>query len=420
LKDGAVSERSFLSEITIKNLGVIESATLEFEPGLTVLTGETGAGKTMVLTALNLILGGKSDSALVRTGQERLVASGRFSVTKQIANSASEKGADLDGDELILTRNVNSDGKSKAIAGGISIPAGTLAELAVELVEIHGQAANLQITKSSKQRELLDRYAGSGLQKVLVAYQLELKTYQNLKGRIATLKSAASKRDAEIAELTEFTNAFNKLKPKSGELAQIEIEISKLSSVEEFRVAIATAIGAVEDEENGTLTSLGLARKALDSVRAKDPEIESVFSNLSDAFFLLGDANSTLNSYLSSLEADPDRLSTLQERKAALNSWLKKYATAGDDLDALILRGESSKSAMADLTGGDELIAELEKELITVKESLLAKAKELSAVRTKSAATLATAVSEEIHALSMPHTNFIVQVNHPDYSGSLK
>jgi DNA repair protein RecN (Recombination protein N) len=125
--------------------------------------------------------------------------------------------------------------------------------------------------------------------------------------------------------------AFTKLKPKSGELAQIDVEIAKLSSVEEFRVAIATAIGAVEDEENGTLTSLGLARKALDSVRAKDPEIESVFSNLSDAFFLLGDANSTLNSYLASLEADPDRLSALQERKAALNSWLKKYVTAGDD-----------------------------------------------------------------------------------------
>jgi DNA repair protein RecN (Recombination protein N) len=110
----------------------------------------------------------------------------------------------------------------------------------------------------------------------------------------------------------------------------------------------------------------------------------------------------------------------LQERKAALNSWLKKYATAGDDLDALILRGESSKSAMADLTGGDELIAELEKELITVKKSLLAKARELSSVRTKSALMLATAVSEEIHALSMPHTNLIVQVNHPDYAGALK
>ena len=416
-----MSERSFLSEITIKNLGVIESATLEFDPGLTVLTGETGAGKTMVLTALNLILGGKSDAALVRTGQERLVASGRFSVTKEIGESAIDKGAELDGDELIITRNVNSDGKSKAIAGGISIPAGTLADLATELIEIHGQAANLQITKSAKQRELLDRYAGGALQKVLITYQGGLANYQNLKNRIATLKSAASKREAEIAELTEFTNAFNKLKPKSGELAQIDIEISKLSSVEEFRVAISTALGAIEDEENGSLTSLGLARKALDSaVRAKDPEIEAVFSNLSDAFFLLGDANSILNSYLSSLEADPDRLSAQQERKAALTSWFKKYAVPDSDFDSLITRGESSKSAMADLTGGDELIAELEKELIEVKRSLLKSAKDLSSVRVESAKTLAVAVSEEIHALSMPHTNLIVQVNHPEYAGALK
>ena len=415
-----MSDRSFLSEITIKNLGVIESAALEFEPGLTVLTGETGAGKTMVLTALNLILGGKSDAALVRTGQERLVASGRFTVTKEIAESASEKGADLEGDELILTRNVNSDGKSKAIAGGISIPAGILAELATELIEIHGQAANLQLTKSAKQRELLDRFAGIELQKIFSAYQAELSNYQSLKSRIANLKSAASKRDAEIAELTEFTDSYNKLKPKSGELAQIELEISKLSSVEEFRVAISTALGAVEDEESGTLTSLGIARKALELARAKDPAIESIYSSLSDAFFLIGDANSALNSYLSSLEADPDRLSALQERKAALNSWVKKYATGDINFEALILRGENSKSAMADLTGGDELIAELEKDLTSVKKSLLASAKKLSSAREKAAADLASAVSEEIHALSMPHTNLIVQVAHPDYAGALK
>ena len=137
-----------------------------------------------------------------------MVASGRFTVSKEIGESASEKGADLDGDELILTRNVNSDGKSKAIAGGIAIPAGTLAELATELIEIHGQAANLQITKSSKQRELLDRFAGAELTTVLSKYQSELTNYQTLKNRIVTLKSAASKRDAEIAELTEFTNAL--------------------------------------------------------------------------------------------------------------------------------------------------------------------------------------------------------------------
>lgn len=415
-----MSERSFLSEITIKNLGVIESAALEFEPGLTVLTGETGAGKTMVLTALNLILGGKSDAALVRTGQERLVASGKFSVTEELAIMASEKGADLDGNELILTRNVNVDGKSKAIAGGISIPAATLTELAIELVEIHGQAANLQITKGARQRELLDRFAGNELKKSLAAYQIELSKYQTLKSRIASLKNAASKRDSEIAELTEFANAFNKLKPKSGEIALIELEIAKLSSVEEFRVAITTALSGIENEEGGTLTSLGIARKSLDSVRAKDPDIDGIFGNLSDAFFLIGDANSALNSYLSSLEADPDRLSELQERKAALNSWVKRFATSDDNFESLINRGESSKSAMEDLTGGDQLIIELERELFLVKDSLLKCAKQLSALRSKASVKLASEVSEEIHALSMPHTNLIVQVSQPDYSGVLK
>lgn len=415
-----MSERSFLSEITIKNLGVIESATLEFEPGLTVLTGETGAGKTMVLTALNLILGGKSDANLVRSGQERLVASGRFTLSPQIAASALDKGAELDGDELILTRNVNIDGKSKAIAGGIAIPAGTLSLLASELIEIHGQAANLAITKSSKQRELLDRFAGAPLIKLLTSYHTELSSYQNLKSRIASLKSAASKRDQEIAELTEFINSANKLKPKNGELVNIDIEISKLSSVEEFRVAITTALSALENEADGSLTSVGLARKSLDSIRAKDPEIESNFSNLSDAFFLIGDVNSALNSYLSSLEADPDRLGALHERKAALTAWFKKFASTEIEFDALILRADGAKEAMADLTGGDELIAQLERELKGVKSALLAGAKALSEIRIKSATTLAAAVSEEIHALSMPHTNLIVQVAHPDYAGALK
>lgn len=415
-----MSERTFLSEITIKNLGVIESATLEFEPGLTVLTGETGAGKTMVLTALNLILGGKSDSALVRIGQERLVASGRFTLSPELATSTLEKGAELEGDELILTRNVNVDGKSKALAGGIAIPSATLSLLANELIEIHGQATNLTITKGSKQRELLDRFGGAPLSKSLAAYQNELASYQNLKSRIAALKSAASKRDQEISELLEFINASNKLKPKNGELTNIDLEISKLSSVEEFRVAITTALSALENEENGSLTSVGLARKALDSIRAKDPEIETNFSNLSDAFFLISDVKSTLNSYLSALESDPDRLSTLHERKASLTNWFKKFSSTENDFEALILRAAGAQEVMTDLTGGDELIAKLEVELKEVKMSLLNGAKQLSEIRIKSAIKLAKAVSEEIHALSMPHTQLIVQVAHPSYAGALK
>jgi len=153
-----VSDRTYLEEISIRNLGIIDQSTLELGSGLNVLTGETGAGKTMILTALALVLGGKSDSSLVRTGTERLVASAQFSlpaVTADLKEIAESSGSDISEGSLILTRTVNSDGKSKAVAGGTTVPAATLANFADQLVEIHGQAANHQIVKPARQRELL-------------------------------------------------------------------------------------------------------------------------------------------------------------------------------------------------------------------------------------------------------------------------
>ena len=158
-----MSERTFLEEITIRSIGVIEHSTLEISKGLTVLTGETGAGKTMILTALNLILGGKSDSSLVRKGSERLVASARFTIPKTHIQSLEDNGLHIEGDELILTRTVNIDGKSKATSNSIAVPASALIAASEDLVEVHAQAANLNMTKSAKQRELLDRFAISRL-----------------------------------------------------------------------------------------------------------------------------------------------------------------------------------------------------------------------------------------------------------------
>ena len=156
-----MSERTFLDEITIRSIGVIDQATLEISKGLTVLSGETGAGKTMILTALNLILGGKSDSALVRKGSERLIASGRFTVPLSSTKVFDECGVIVEDGELIITRSVTSDGKSKATSNGLSVTASTLAAVSQLLVEVHAQAANIHISKSTRQRELLDRYAGS-------------------------------------------------------------------------------------------------------------------------------------------------------------------------------------------------------------------------------------------------------------------
>ena len=408
-----MSERTFLEEITIRSIGVIDQSTLEISKGLTVLTGETGAGKTMILTALNLILGGKADSALVRKGSERLVASGRFSIPKSSEHLFEDVLVE-DG-ELIVTRTVAADGKSKATTNGISATAGTLSIVGENLVEVHGQAANQNITKSSRQRELVDRFG----QIDLGDYQRALSSYHDLKDRISSLKKSIAQKDKELSELREFANAFKKLNPSVGEYAEIDLEIARLSSVEEFRLATAQATAAIEDEEAGSLTSIGVARRALESARSKDSQLEAIYQQLSESFFLLDDAQTALNSYQSKLEADPVRLDFLHARKSEINTLIKKFGVSGSheqELAELYVRFKNSSDSIADLEGGDQRLQELEVELTANKKVLLKSAQSLSESRIKSAEQLSKLVTAEIQQLSMPHASFVAKVESADYS----
>ena len=414
-----MSDRTFLEEISIRSIGVIEHSTLEISPGLTVLTGETGAGKTMILTALNLILGGKSDSSLVRKGSERLVASGSFSVPKSLQDSFEEHGLQVEDGQLILTRTVNADGKSKATSNAISVPSSALAAASENLVEVHAQAANLNMTKAAKQRDLLDRFGGKELHSALVNYQNELANYHELKSRISAMKKSIDSRDAQLSELREFAAVMGKLKLERGELQEIITEIGRLSSVEDLRLAAQSASSVIEEEESGSLTTLGITRKSLDSVRAKDPQIEELYQRVSEAFFLVDDAKGVLASYLANLEADPARLDYLNARKAEINALIKKHGgsqSADDELIALIERFESSKNAIADLEGGDERLKELESELIGIKKKLVAAAKSLTSIRSENAGKLSKEVTKEIQQLSMPHTSFHCQVQSAGYN----
>lgn len=408
-----MSDRTFLEEITIRSIGVIDQSTLEISKGLTVLTGETGAGKTMILTALNLILGGKADSALVRKGSERLVASGRFSIPKSSEHLFEDVLVE-DG-ELIVTRTVASDGKSKATTNGVSATASTLSAVGENLVEVHGQAANQNITKNSRQRELVDRFAQIDLSN----YQSALLDYHELKERIIALKKSIAQKDKELSELREFANAFKKLNTSPAEYSEIDGEIARLSSVEEFRVATAQAIAAIEDEEAGSLTSLGVARRALDAARGKDPLLEAIYQQLSESFFLLDDAQSALNSYQSKLEADPSRLDFLHARKADINALIKKFGGAGtheQELSELAIRFKNSSDAIEDLEGGDQRLQELEAQLTAHKKVLLTAAKGVSEMRSKAADKLSKLVTAEIQQLSMPHASFVAKVDSADYS----
>ena len=418
-----MSERTFLEEINIKNIGVITQANLEFSSGLTVLTGETGAGKTMVLTALNLVLGGKSESSLVRSGEERLTASAIFRIPKQETPNFEKLGVEIEEGSLPISRSVTKDGKSKALASGVNVTVGVLSGVSEHLIEIHGQNSALNINKGSKQRELLDRYGGEKINPLLVAYQRQLDLYQGIKLRISELKKNAASREESLAALKLFSDSFQKLKPSPDEFSGIDNEINKLSSVEELRIAVYEALNSLESEDSGVINSLGQAKRSLDAVKNKDSKLESFSDEFNEAFFILSDLLPSLTSYIESLEADPHRLDYLHARKADLAVFVKKWfpqETAEQALKLSVEKHNTMSASLEDLDGGDQRIQELERELTDIKGKLLDAAKNLTSLRKDVALNLADKVSVEMHALSMPQTNLIIEVTSPDYSASLK
>ena len=407
-----------LEEISIRGLGVIDEAKLELGPGFTVLTGETGAGKTMVLTALSLVLGGKADSTLVRQGRERLSVSATFLLSSNLAVIAAEVGAEVEEGTLILTRTLSADGKSRAIAGGVSVPAGTLNDLGERLIEVHGQSASMSITKVAKQREILDRFGGSPFTIALVAYQQSFEAYNAMVKRIAAVRSSAAGREREIAALREFAEAFSKVKPVLGEGTELLAEISRLSSVEVLRTGVEEAARLLFDGEINVIDSIAQAKGNLESISQKDPKIAGILGAVSESYFLLSDAAQEAHTYLHDLDADPGRLEAAQARRGEITYLLKRFATDGDTDDQigqLIARNGKVGEAIEDLSGGEERITEMEKELSGLFSVLVKNAAEISAIRLSSAQRLSVEVTEEIHLLSMPHTKFFCTVVSPEY-----
>lgn len=418
-----MSDRSILEEINIRAIGVIEEASLQLESGFTVFSGETGAGKTMVLTALALVLGGKVDASLVRQGKDRLTASATFRVPQAISELALEKGASVDDGTLILTRTLGIDGRSKAIAGGVNVPASALSELGELLVEIHGQSSSANLSKSSKQRDLLDRYSGQEFDQTFAEYQSAFENYLELKKKILSLRKSASGRESEVAALQEFSSAYSKVKPQPHEMSDLLQEISRLSSVEALRFGVNESFELLDGENGSILNSLASAKRSLENVAAKDQLIGGILERVSESYYLLTEASLNASRYLSDLDMDPERLEAAQVRRSEITSLLKRYATAEDpdlQIEELSRRFGEVEEKIADLSGGEDRLKALSQELEQLFIVLKSKAKALSEVRRKNATKLAALVTEEIHSLSMPHTKFICEVVSPDYSNSLE
>ncbi len=404
-----------LEEISIRSLGVIDSSNIEFRSGLTVLTGETGAGKTMVLTALGLVLGERSDSDLVRVGAERATVTGKFKVTSEIASLIEDNGGALEDNSAVITRTVSAAGKSRVLIGGALTSTNFVSDLSDKLVEVHQQSSSQRLTKPNTVRELVD-----GFGKISTgSYEDAFNQFRELRIRIKDLRSQMARKDAEIAELNEFSKAFSEVKPKFGELESIENSISKLGSVEEINQALTSALNNLDNEDVSALNLLQQARKDLDQVKGKDDELERLIDGFSEKLLDLQDLTSELTSYLTSLEADPNQFAALQERKSAINSLLKKYGKGSDREEAfkqLLIDGENAAQRLKDLSGGEDRLMEMENEAKELFKVLAVAAIDLSKARIKSAEKLSELVTTELHSLSMPNAYLQIQVNSKDSS----
>ena len=407
--------KTSLRELTIRNLGVIDTAEIEFKSGLTVITGETGAGKTMVLTALNLILGGKSDSDFVRSGQERLVVSGKFEIGDAISAVVEDAGGFVEENEVIINRSVTTQGKSKISLGGAVSSATQVSEIAEDLIEIHAQASSARLSKSAVQLDLLDAFAGH--EQLVTEYSENYEKHILLRKRIAELEKQLSIREVEIAKLEGIVKDFERIRPLPGEIATLDNEINKLGAVEELNSGIIEGLGTLNSEENSAMVALGISKKILDNLRGKDSVLDALIEDHSESIYELIEVTGKLERYLSQLEADPTRFDFLQNRKSELLGLVKKHGKGTDReiaYENLLSEGADASSRLADLQGGDLRLEELQVESAKLFAELKSTAKKLSKSRIEWASKLSADITKELALLAMPNAKLLVDVSEND------
>jgi DNA repair protein RecN (Recombination protein N) len=402
-----------IDEIRIRNLGVISEAVLPLGPGFTAITGETGAGKTMVVTALGLLRGERSDAATVRTGAEAAVVEGRWVISDESRIQAilDEVDAELDGAELLLSRSVSQEGRSRAVVSGRSTPAGTLAELGDALVAVHGQSEQVRLRSSVAQREALDRFGGSELASVLSAYAQAYRQWKADAAELAEITAARDSRLREAEELRAAVSEIEALAPQPGEDETLAVLAEKLTHTEDLRIALHTAREALSSESD-SVDVLGLvdtARKAIDRVSALDPELAALAAEVTELSARLVDAAHSLSSQLASLEGEGlNDLDLVQERRAELTTLMRRYGPTLDEVLSYVAKASSRLVELdSDDTRVDELTALVAQHAATVADL----ASSLTSLRQAAARELAERVTEELHALAMPTARLVVSVS---------
>lgn len=396
-----------IESIKIRNMGVIQSATLELGPGFIALTGETGAGKTMVLTALNLLLGGRADSSAVRKGEQQLFAEGVWHLTNQdLSSRVFATGAELEDDYLIVNRSVSSDGRSRANLGGAAVPASTLSEFAEDLVAVHGQSDQIRLRSLTAQRSALDAFGSDAVSSARDVYSRNYIVFKELESRLERMRQSGANDEQRISFLKMQIQDIEALQPSPGEVEDLMEKINRLSNVEDLRQAALSAHDSLSAEDGlDALQLISIARKAIESI--DDSKLEQISRTLLEVAALTKDASADLASFLADLEADPALLESMLSRRAELIALERKY---GKSLAEIIESLPILNAELLDLDSSDEQLEKLESELKTSKEELSVAAERLSLERKKAANFLQGEVTLELAELAMTGANLVIQL----------
>ena len=411
-----------LAELRITGLGVIDDAVLEFHPGLTVVTGETGAGKTMVVTALGLAGGGRADASRVRTGAARATVEVRFEPPAGSAavGVAQAAGAELDDDgTLIALRSVSSDGRSRAHVGGRSVPLATLAEVADGLVAIHGQSEAISLLRPTQQRGVLDRHAGLAAE--LTGYR-QLRSQWQAARRELRERLASGRERAQREQLLQIGLAeISAVAPLPGEDVELIAEARRLENADALRTAAAAAQlsldgSDIDPDRQSAVTQLDAARRVLET--SGDTELQRLAGSLREAAVLLTDVGMELSQYLEALDADPERLQAILERQSVLRTLTRRY---GVDVDAVLQWVTDATLELQSLDTSDEAIAALRQRESALAAAVVDAGRAITRRRTAHAERLGSAATAELANLAMGRAALRVSVTaaaapaeHPD------
>ena len=392
----------------IQGLGVIDDAVLSFAPGLTVVTGETGAGKTMVVQGLQLLFGARADPLLVRAGAVQSVVEGRLRVdeTGHVAARVADAGGVIDAGELLLSRAVATEGRSRAHAGGRAVPAAVLAELGESLLAVHAQSDQRRLLRPSEQRDALDRYAGAPVLGLRAEFAAAFERHGAVSARLSALVDQARERLREADVLRHGLREIERVAPVAGEDAALALEIVRLTHADDLAAGAAGAAealsgtdAAAQDLSTDAMTLVAAARRQLESLREHDPALDDLAKRLADVSYQLADVAADISSYATAVDTDPLRLAAAHDRQAALGELTRRY---GPDVAGVLEWARDAAARLSELDDDDDTISTLQAEQAELRQRLQDLAGALSAARSAAAAQFGRDVTAELAGLAMP------------------